>query len=698
MRKKVERFFKNNSGIAFKNKELAKRLDLKSTEDYALLKKTLHKLLKDEYLFRKGKRFQLNLFPDSNRLKGRLQIHPDGYGFVVPDRKKIDDIFIAARNIGTAFDGDKVEVVLFAKQKGKNLEGQIIKILERRRKEIIGTLQKSKSFFFITPDDTHFHRDIYIDKSNLNKAKEGDKVIVGDIVWDTSMLNPEGVVLELLGKKGTRETEVASIAREYNLPYKFSTKVLKESEDIENNLTNAEIKKRSDFRENKVFTIDPLDAKDFDDALSVNTLANGNLNVGVHIADVSHYVKKDSNLDEGAKLRGNSVYLVGEVIPMLPENLSNGICSLVPNKDRLTYSVVFEITKQGKVIKFEIVKSIINSKKRFTYEEVQEIIDSGNGDFADDIILLNSLAKTLRKKRIKEGSIEFHKPEVVFELDNDGKPVNVVRKDLKESNMLVEEFMLLSNRTIAQHFLQPINSSGKSFLFRIHDKPDREKIEEFSRFVRSLGYSFNAKSFNDSKEIQRLIHQVKDSEENGVINELAIRSMAKAIYSTKNIGHFGLGFKYYTHFTSPIRRYSDLMVHRLAYSYSQKKTGVDYSLEQLREISDHISACERNAVDAERRSVKMKQVEFLKDKIGEEFNAVISGVTYYGIFIEITDILAEGLIRVRDLEGDFYVFDEKKYSLIGRYNKKRYRLGDKLLVKLVRANLDKFELDFITVE
>ena len=264
--------------------------------------------------------------------------------------------------------------------------------------------------------------------------------------------------------------------------------------------------------------------------------------------------------------------------------------------------------------------------------------------------------------------------------------------------MLVEEFMLLSNRTIAQHFLQPINSRGKSFLFRIHDKPDREKIEEFSRFVKSLGYNFNAKSFNDSKEIQRLIHQVKDSDENGVINELAIRSMAKAIYSTKNIGHFGLGFKYYTHFTSPIRRYSDLMVHRLAYSYSQKKTGVDYSLEQLREICDHISACERNAVDAERRSVKIKQVEFLKDKIGEEFNAVISGVTYYGIFIEITDILAEGLIRVRDLEGDFYVFDEKKYSLIGRYNKKRYRLGDKLLVKLVRANLDKFELDFITVE
>jgi ribonuclease R len=420
--------------------------------------------------------------------------------------------------------------------------------------------------------------------------------------------------------------------------------------------------------------------------------------VGVHIADVSHYVKKDSALDNGAKLRGNSVYLVGEVVPMLPENLSNGICSLVPNKDRLTFTVIFELTKRGKVVNFEFVKSIINSKRRFTYEEVQEIIESGNGDFADEIILLNNLAKALRKKRVKEGSIEFHTPEVVFELDSDGKPINVIRKELKESNMLVEEFMLLANRTVARNFLWPNQSNGKSFIYRIHDKPDKDKIKEFSRFVKTLGYSFNADAFSDSREIQRLINQVKDSEEDGVINELAIRSMAKAIYSIKNIGHFGLGFKYYTHFTSPIRRYSDLVVHRLVHSYSQNKARTDYSLDQLREISDHVSACERNAIEAERHSVKIKQVEFLKDKVGEVFNAVISGVTYYGIFVEITDILAEGLIRVRDLEGDFYVYDDKKYSLIGRYNKKRYRLGDKLLVKLVRADLDKYVLDFITVD
>ena len=478
----------------------------------------------------------------------------------------------------------------------------------------------------------------------------------------------------------------------------ISSLVCQTYENIEIILSKTEVNKRADFREVNVFTIDPFDAKDFDDALSVQHLDNGNLLVGVHIADVSHYVKKDSALDKEAKLRGNSVYLVGAVIPMLPENLSNGICSLVPKKDRLTYSVVFEITKKGKVVNFEILKSIINSKRRFNYDEAQEIIDTGSGDFANEIILLNNLAKTIRKKRIKEGSIEFHKPEVVFELDDNGKPIDVNRKELMESNMLVEEFMLLANRTVAQHFLGPNKSNGKSFVFRIHDKPDREKIEEFSRFVKSLGYTFNARAFSDSREIQHLINQVKDSEENAVINELAIRSMAKAIYSIKNIGHFGLGFKYYTHFTSPIRRYSDLIVHRLVHSYNQKKSGVDYSLEQLREISDHISVCERNAVEAERRAIKIKQVEFMKDKIGAEFNAVISGVTYYGIFVEIIDILAEGLIRVRDLEGDFYVYDEKKYSLIGRYNKKRYRLGDKLLVKLVRADLDKLELDFITVD
>lgn len=698
MKKKVEDFFKRNAGTAFKNKEIAKRLHINNPEEYILLKSTLHQLYEEEFLSRKAKRYQLNLLPSSNKLVGILHVHPDGYGFVSSANKNIKDIYIAEKNVGPAFDGDKVEVVLFAKQKGKNLTGQIINVLERRKREIVGTLHKSKSFYFVRPDDVHIHRDIYIDKSNLNSAKTKDKVVVSKIQWDSSMLNPEGIILERLGKEGSTDAEVSSIAREFNLPDKFSKKAIAEANVIQFKITNAELKKREDLRAESIFTIDPDDAKDFDDALSVKVLGNGNLKLGVHIADVSHYVQIDTLLDKQARQRGNSVYLVGKVIPMLPENLSNGICSLVPNEDRYTFSVIFDITKRGKVVNYDIVKTIINSKRRFTYEEVQGIIESKKGDFSKEIILLNNLAKNLRKKRIKEGSIEFITPEVKFELNETGKPLKVFRKDIKESNMLVEEFMLLANKTVAQHFTQQRTKKKNPFVFRVHDKPEKERIEEFTRFIKSLGYEFSINSFSDPKEIQRLISEVKGKEEEAVINELAIRSMAKAAYSTKNISHFGLGFKYYTHFTSPIRRYSDLLVHRLVYSYMKKSNGKIYSLDSLHQVCDHISATERIAILAERLSVKMKQVDFLKDKIGRNFHAVISGVMNYGIFIKITDILAEGLIRARDLEGDFYVYDEKNYSLIGKRSNKRYRLGDKLLVRLVRVDLDKLELDFKTVD
>jgi ribonuclease R len=383
---------------------------------------------------------------------------------------------------------------------------------------------------------------------------------------------------------------------------------------------------------------------------------------------------------------------------MLPEKLSNGVCSLVPNEDRYTFSVIFEITKRGKIVNHNIVKTIINSKRRFTYEEVQEIIETREGDYSDEIILLNNLARTLRKLRVKTGSIEFFTPEIKFELDEYGKPLAITSKVLKESNMLVEEFMLLANKTVAKHLTQPTKSGRKPFVYRVHDKPEQERIEEFAGFVKSLGYTFNLNSSTTSAEIQRVISQVKKTEEEAVVNELAIRSMAKAIYSVKNLGHFGLGFRYYTHFTSPIRRYSDLLVHRLVHSNTKNKGGAIYSLEQIDKICDNISACERNSVDAERKSIKMKQIDYLKNQIGEEFNAVVSGVTNYGIFVKIIDNLAEGLIKARDLEGDFYVYDEKKYSLIGKHSKKRFRLGDKLVVKLVRVDLDKLELDFTTTD
>jgi len=698
MKKKIEKLFLKNPRASFKNKEVAKKLHIREGEDYNLLKSTLYKYYEEGFLIKKGKRYQLNDVPDSNKLSGTFQIHPDGYGFIRVANKKIDDIFIAERYTGTAFDGDKVEVILFAKQKGKNLAGQITNVVKRKRREIIGTLHKSKSFYFITPDDFHIHRDIYIDKEKLNGARVNDKVVIANIIWDSSMHNPEGVISKVLGEEGSQDAELEAIAREYNLQVEFSSAAIKETNKINFELADDELKSRLDLRDAVIFTIDPVDAKDFDDALSVEMLENGNLKVGVHIADVSHYVKKKSALDKEANNRGNSVYLVGQVIPMLPEKLSNGICSLVPNKDRLTFSVIFEMTNKGKVVRYEIVKTIINSKRRYTYEEVQQIIETKRGEFSEDIIVLNNLAKILRKARVKKGSIEFFTPEVKFELDEFGKPLAVVRKEIKESNMLVEEFMLLANKTIAEHFsLQQIPGS-KAFVYRVHDKPEPEKIEEFSQFVRSLGYTFHSSSSADSKEFQKLIVQVKGSEEEAVVNELAIRSMAKAVYSTKNVGHFGLGFKNYTHFTSPIRRYSDLLVHRMIFSSLKNKGGIVYSLEQLTEICDHISACERTAIAAERQSVKMKQVEFLKDKLGEEFQAVVSGVMNFGIFIKIIDILAEGLIRVKDLEGDFYVYDEKNYALIGRHTKKRFRLGDRLSVKLVRVDSDRLELDFITVD
>jgi len=420
--------------------------------------------------------------------------------------------------------------------------------------------------------------------------------------------------------------------------------------------------------------------------------------VGIHIADVSHYIIPDSNLDKEALARGNSVYLVGKAIPMLPEELSNGICSLKPNEDRLTYSVIAELTPRGKVVNHQIKKSVINSKRRFTYEEVQEIIETGSGDFADEILELDKLAKTLRKKRMKAGSFDFNTSEVKFKLDSSGYPIEAFIKTMKDSNMLVEEFMLLANKIVAEEISRNEKLASKPFVFRVHDLPDQDKINEFARFVKSLGYQLNPSNIKRPIEFQKILEQAKGKAEENLINELAIRSMAKAFYSTQNIGHYGLGFKYYTHFTSPIRRYSDLIVHRLLFSYLQKKSKNLYDNEELDEICEHISATERIAMEAERFSVKLKQVELLSNQLGYEFDAIISGIVHFGIFVKITTILAEGLIRLRDLDDDFYIYDEKKYAIIGRRTKKMYRLGDKVTVKLVKVNSDKMELDFTIVD
>ncbi len=694
MKKKLKKFFATNPSRAYKAKTIAKKLNFTEPHEYEELKAFLHDLVQEGYLTRVGKRFRLKEI--TKRVTGTLQISADNnFGFVIPDNPKIKDIFIAEKHLGTAFDGDIVEVHLFAKRKGKNPEGEIVNIIKRAKNEITGILRKTDSFYFVEPDNKKIYRDIYIPRSKLGGAKIGDKVVVSGIKWNSHLLNPEGQIIDVIGKAGTYDTEMYSIAKEFDLRYKFPPKVLSDAAKIPVEINPAEIKNRLDLRKKNIFTIDPETAKDFDDAVSVEFLKNGNYLVGIHIADVSHYVRPGTSIFKEAYKRSTSVYLVGKVIPMLPEKLSNQVCSLVPNEDRLTYSVIVEMTPSAKLVNYQIRKTVIKSKRRFTYEEVQKIIDNRKGEFKKEILTLNELAQTLRKKREAKGSINFVKPEVEFVLNKKGDPIDVKIKKIQESNNLIEEFMLLANRIVARHVNLNKRKHNYPFVYRIHDLPDEEKLAEFASFVKSLGYSFTPNAANSSKEMQRLLKQVKGTPEEAVINEVAIRSMAKAVYSPDNIGHYGLGFRYYTHFTSPIRRFPDLIVHLQIFEYIEHNKRKLFNYHQLEEYCDHASAQERSAVNAERLSVKLKQMEFLRNKLGEEFVAVISGVTNFGLFVELEDTLAEGLVSIRDMDDDFYIFDEKNYTLYGKRKGKKYRLGDKVNVKLIRIDEDKREIDFI---
>lgn len=698
MKKEIKAYFKNHSSLKLKSKEIAKQFGITEEYEYAELKSVLFKLTEEGFLQKQGKRYSLS-DSGTDKLIGQLQIIGEGdYGFVVlKGQNNKTDVFIPGKNLGIAFDGDTVHIILMAKKHGKNIEGRIIDVVERTQNEIVGRLEKSKSFYFVVPDNKKIHRDIYVANNFLKNAKVGDKVVIGKIEWKSPDVNPEGQILEVLGKSGTYDAEIASIAREFGIAYKFSDKILKQAESISEIIPDEEINQRLDLRDTVTFTIDPEDAKDFDDAVSIESIPNGNFSVGIHIADVSHYVKNNSPIYKEALNRGTSVYLVGKVIPMLPEKLSNVICSLVPNKDRLTYSVIVEITPDAKVVSYEIKKSIINSKRRFTYEQVQKIIEDGKGEFSDKILQLNHIAQKLRAKRIKKGSINFFSPEVVFKLDRNGIPVEINIKEVRESNNLIEEFMLLANQIIAGHVNQKQNKINKPFVYRIHDLPDREKIFEFARFVKSLGYSFDPNSANKSKQFQQLLESCEGTEEEAVINEIAIRSMAKAIYSTNNIGHYGLGFKYYTHFTSPIRRFPDLIVHKLIFDYTNNKEN-NFSVEDLEEICNHSSERERNSINAERLSVKLKQIEYLKGKVGADFHGVVSGITNFGIFVELSHTLAEGLIKFRDMEDDYYIFDEKNYTITGKRTGRKIRLGDKVNVKLARVDNERREIDFTLLD
>lgn len=614
--------------------------------------------------------------------------------FAYVDIGEEQDVYVKTRDLASAVDGDTVRINIHPTQHGDHREGKVVEILKRNRTRFVGRIEVSSNFAFVVPDFRKIHQDFFVYPENVNGAKTNDKVVIEVISWAEEDKKPEARVLEILGKAGENEAEIHSIMAEFDLPFRFPEEVESESKAIEEGITKQEIKKRRDFRDVTTFTIDPEDAKDFDDALSFRKLDNGHYEIGVHIADVTHYVKPNSLLEKEAFDRATSVYLVDRTIPMLPERLSNGLCSLRPEEDKLTFAAVFELDAKGKIQDEWFGRTVIHSDKRFSYEEAQGVIESGRGPFSEELSILNDLAKKLRKERFSKGAVNFETTEVKFKLDEKGRPLAVIPKVRKDAHKLIEEFMLLANKQVANFIFNYNKGKEKNtYVYRVHDFPDPDKVKDFALFAKQFGHRMNVEEASISQSLNKLMNAIEGKPEQHVLEQLAIRTMAKAKYSTEPKGHFGLAFNHYSHFTSPIRRYPDMMAHRLLQHYLDDKKPV--SKTDYEERCEHSSEREKRAADAERASIKYKQVEFMSLAEKKDYEGLISGVTEWGIYVEIIETKCEGMIRMADMTDDFYEFDEKNYRIIGRKTAKTFRLGDRINVRIKRTDIDRRLIDLV---